>query len=141
MPNPPSEHALEFLLAFDGRRHWYEGGYCARFEFQRVEATKRRPHGLRYSFTPHGPSAERLVGFDNAHAVAAKGSRFRARPATTDHWHRTQSDPGRPYRFKDVETLIDDFFAEIERVLTERGIPYKVVHDEARGGRDEDPEP
>ena len=24
------EHTLEFLPAFDGRRHWYESGYCAR---------------------------------------------------------------------------------------------------------------
>jgi hypothetical protein len=52
----------------------------------------------------------RLVGFDNAHGVPATGSRFKRRPKTSDHWHRTEIDPGRPYRFKDAETLIDDFF-------------------------------
>ena len=28
------------------------------------------------------------------------------------HWHRTETDPGRPYQFKGAETLIDDFFDE-----------------------------
>jgi hypothetical protein len=44
-----------------------------------------------------------------------------------DHWHRTGRDPGRPYAFKDAETLIDDFFDEVERVLNERGIGTAVV--------------
>ncbi|MFM2290026.1 MAG: hypothetical protein RL684_3169 [Pseudomonadota bacterium] len=26
-----AEHTLEFLLAFNGRRHWYEGGYSLKF--------------------------------------------------------------------------------------------------------------
>jgi hypothetical protein len=40
--------------------------------------------------------------------------------------HRTEDDPGRPYRFKDAETLIDDFFDEVERVLRDRGIGVQV---------------
>ncbi len=122
-------------MAFDGRRHWYEGGYCVKFGIKRVPPTKERPHGLRYSLTLHGPAGERLVGFDNAHAAAAKGSRYKKRPVAADHWHRTESDPGRPYAFKDAETLIDDFFAEVERALRERGVPFDVVGEETR--RDE----
>jgi hypothetical protein len=39
----------------------------------------------------------------------------------------------RHYRFKDVETLIDDFFDEVERVLKERGIASRVIRmDELR---------
>jgi hypothetical protein len=34
---------------------------------------------------------------------------------------------GRPYEFKDAETLLDDFFDEVERVLRERGIGTTVV--------------
>src|SRR5262249_48369207 len=34
---------------------------------------------------------------------------------------------GRPYEFKDAEKLVDDFFNEVERVLTERGIATVVV--------------
>jgi hypothetical protein len=77
---------------------------------------------LSYSFTLHGPDGTRLVGFDNAHDVSPKGSRFKHRGETTDHWHRTEEDPGGPYHFKDTETLIDDFFNEVERVLRDRGV-------------------
>jgi len=30
--------------------------------------------------------------------------------------HRSEGDVGRPYEFKDAETLLDDFFDEVERV-------------------------
>lgn len=116
----PPEHALEFLLAFDGRRHWYEGGYHIRFEIKRVAATPERPHGLRYSFTLHDPDNERLIRFDNAHPVVAKGSQFNPKPVAADHWHRDETDDGRPYDFIDAENLIEDFFNEVERVLTAR---------------------
>lgn len=125
-----SDHGLEFLLAFDGRLHHLEKGYWLRFELKRVEATKNRPHGLSYSFTLHAPDGTRLVGFDNAHDVSPKGSRFKRRGETTDHWHRTEEDPGRPYHFKDAEALIDDFFNEVERVLRDRGVGLEVIRTE-----------
>lgn len=128
----PQEHTLEFLLAFDGRLHHYPNGYFVKFEIKRVPATEERPHGLRYSFTLHDPDGQRLIGFDNAHTVAAVGSRFKDRPVAADHWHRTENDPGRPYTFTDAERLVDDFFGEVERVLTERGIETIVVADEER---------
>ncbi|MGH7117510.1 MAG: toxin-antitoxin system TumE family protein [Acetobacteraceae bacterium] len=125
-----AEHTLEYLLAFDGRRHWYEGGYYAKFEIRRVPPEKARPHGLKYSFTLHAPDGTRLVGFDNAHAVPPRGSRFKKRTAQVDHWHRTSTDPGRRYAFKDAESLIDNFFDAIERVLTARGISFEVLADD-----------
>lgn len=127
-----SEHTLEFLLAFDGRIHHYADGYFVKFEIRRIDPTPARPHGLRYSFTLHGPEGTRLVGFDNAHAVAPMGSRYRKRSEATDHWHRTADDPGRPYAFVSAEQLVDDFFDEVERVLAERGIEMIVVADEER---------
>src|ERR671911_3221908 len=120
MDGHEAEYALEFLLAFDRRIHHLEEGYWLKFEIKRVEATKERPHGLSYSFTLHAPDGARLVGFDNAHGVPARGSRFKAAPQASDHWHRTEHDPGRPYAFKNAETLIEDFFNEVERVLDER---------------------
>ena len=129
MAKKSPEHTLEFLLDFDGRIHWYAGGYWVKFELGRVDKTTARPHGLSYSFTLHGPDNKRLVGFDNAHTVAPVGGRFNQRPTTTDHWHRSESDPGRPYVFKDAATLIDDFFDAVERVLTERGVPFESVED------------
>lgn len=32
--------------------------------------------------------------------------------------------------FKDAETLIEDFFNEVERVLTERGVSLRVIGDD-----------
>ena len=126
------EHALEFLLDFDGRRHFYQGGYWIKFEIRQGEASVQKPHGLSYSFTLHKPNGARLLGFDNAHGVPAEGSRFKKRAMATDHWHRTEKDPGRPYAFKSAEKLLDDFFDEVERVLEELGIPLDVVDDKER---------
>jgi len=122
------EHTLEFLLAFDGRVHWYPEGYFVKFEIRRVPPTPERPHGLRYAFTLHGPDGKRLMGFDNAHGVAAAGSRFNRRQASADHWHRSGDDPGRPYAFRDAAGLVEDFLDEVGRVLESRGIPVDIVH-------------
>lgn len=124
------EHGLAFLLAFDGRIHHLEKGYWLKFEITRVAAGADRPHGLSYSFTLHAPDGRRLIGFDNAHDVPHRGSRFKRRGKASDHWHRTEQDPGRPYVFKNAETLIDDFFDQVERVLTERGVPLRVIAEE-----------
>jgi hypothetical protein len=126
------DHGLEFLLAFNGRIHHLEKGYWLKFEITRVETIPEQPHGLSYSFTLHAPDGARLVGFDNAHNVVAKGSRFNRRGKATDHWHRTEKDPGRPYVFKDAETLIDNFFDEVERVLRERGVGLRVIGESQR---------
>jgi len=82
---------------------------------------------LRYAFTLHGPDGERLVGFDNAHAVPRKGSRYRKPPVKHDHWHRTEDDEGRPYRFTRVDQLLADFEAEVVRVPDARGVSRTVV--------------
>lgn len=130
MDHPAPEHGLEFLLAFDGRVHHLEKGYWLKFEITRGDASAERPHGLSYSFTLHAPDGRRLIGFDNAHNVPRRGSRFKRRGSACDHWHRTETDPGRPYDFKDAATLIDDFFDEVQRVLTERGISLRVIAEE-----------
>ena len=127
MTERETDHGPEFLLAFDGRIHHLEAGYWIKFEIKRVTAAKNRPHGLSYSFTLHAPDGMRLVGFDNAHGVRATGSRLKRPPEASDHWHRTQDDPGRPYTFKDADTLLEDFFRQVRRILTDRGISEIVV--------------
>lgn len=82
---------------------------------------------MAYSFTLHAPDGTRLVGFDNAHAVSTAGGRFKRKLPATDHWHRTETDPGRSYQFRSAEILIDDFFDEVERVLGERVVGTTVV--------------
>ena len=121
------EHTLEFLLGFDGRIHYLEQGYWLKFEAKRTPATPERPHGLRYSFTLHDPNGNRLVGFDNAHGVSPQGSGYRKQGVEHDHWHRAVDDEGRPYSFTTAEQLLIDFEAEVERVLTERGVSAAVI--------------
>lgn len=121
------DYGLEYLLAFDGRLHIFEDGCWVKFEIKRVAETKERPHGLYYSFTLHAPDGTRLLGFDNAHGVPAQGSKFKERPSAHDHWHRTETDPGRPYKFKDAVTMLTDFETEVDRIIAARGGSSQVV--------------
>ena len=68
------EHTLEFLLDSDGRRHWYEGGYFAKFAIRRVKATKDKPHGLRYSFA--ACAGRHLAGGRSGTSLPAQGCRL-----------------------------------------------------------------
>ena len=121
------DYVLENLLGYDGRTHHFEKGYWLKFEFKRVPETSQRPHGLDYSLTLHAPDGTRLLGFDNAHPVPAKGSRFKKPPQQSDHWHRTETDPGRPYEYQDAAKLVEDFLDEAERILAQRGVSTKVI--------------
>ena len=114
---PPRDPALDTLLDLDGQVLVVDpdGRYWVRFVATRVPASPERPHGLNYSLTLHGPDSERLVGFDNAHPV---GRQRRGDPQ--DHRHRLRTV--RPYAYRDAATLIGDFWAEVDRVLKERGV-------------------
>jgi Family of unknown function (DUF6516) len=114
--------SLDTLLDLDGQvlvvdpasNHW------VRFVVRRVPATEAKPHGLDYALSLHGPSGERLVGFDNAHGVresAAPGGHGRR---AQDHRHRMKTV--RPYEYEDAATLLADFWAEVDAVLRERGV-------------------
>ena len=129
------EHTLEYLLAFDGRIHHLEQGYWLKFEIKRVTPSAQRPHGLSYTFTLHDPDGTRLIGFDNAHGVLPKGSRFAKRKTETDHWHRTENDQGRPYAFTTADQVLADFFAEVRRVLAERGLDDTVTGESQTKGK------
>lgn len=49
------------------------GGYWTKFEVQSTaKITKERPQGIRYSLTLHDRRGNRIMGFDNAHAVKLK---------------------------------------------------------------------
>lgn len=114
--------ALDTLLDLDGQILVLdaEGRYWVRFVVRRVPASTEKPHGLDYSLTLHGPDGDRLVGFDNAHAVrTSAGPGGRGGPAR-DHKHRLRTI--RPYDYRDATTLLTDFWAEVESVLNEKGI-------------------
>jgi len=111
---------LAYLLDLDGEEIVYDGGIVAKFKVRAIDPTPEKAHGISYSLTLHAPDGRRLMGYDNAHGVAERGGKFAKRRVDFDHWHRDESDQGRPYRFVSAEQLIVDFFDEIERILKER---------------------
>lgn len=126
MSEEQPDHTLEFLLGFDGRRHYFEDGCFLKFEIKKGTPTKSRPHGLAYSFSLHDGEGERLLGFDNAHTVRAPSGR-KKRAVEADHWHRGPGDKGVPYRFESAEKLLDDLFDAVEKVMAERGAGTEIV--------------
>ena len=113
---------VDVLLDLDGQVLVVDskGHYWVRFSVRRVEPSPEQPHGLNYSLTLHGPNAERILGFDNAHAVrntAGPGGKKEG-PADHKHWMGTV----RPYRFKNAATLVEDFWFEVDRLLKEKGV-------------------
>lgn len=117
---PGEDETLSYLLDLDGEEIIYDGGYVARFMVKRIAATPEKPYGVSYSLTFHAADGRRLMGYDNAHGVHHRGSRFVRRQTAFDHWHRNEADDGQPYRFISAAKLIADFFDEIERILKER---------------------
>jgi hypothetical protein len=70
--------------------------------------------------TLHAANGERLVGYDNAHAVSVGTGPGRRASATHDHRHRHGRT--RPYDFSDAATLTQDFWNDVDAALRERGV-------------------
>ena len=118
---PKRDPSLDTLLALDGQMFFVDAAarYWVKFDVRETPATQERSHGLIYSLTLHGPSGERLVGFDNAHAVRSSSGPG-GKVAEHDHRHRLQTV--RPYRYRDAAVLLADFWAEVDTVLREKGV-------------------
>ena len=113
---------LDYLLGLHGEIQVQDvEGYWVKLEAIQVAVTTERPHGIKYSLTLHGPSGERLIGFDNAHAVKPAGSHFKhaAKRYPYDHKHRHVTDEGVLYEFDTAYQLVCDFYVEVDRVLKE----------------------
>jgi len=95
---------LDVLLDLDGQVFVVDpaGRYWVKFRVTRVPPTSQKPHGLDYSLTLHGPSGDRLVGFDNAHAVGRRSG-----SGVQDHKHRLKTVRAYPYR--GAASLLEDF--------------------------------
>lgn len=110
--------AIDALLDLHGSILDQGEGYWIKIEAWRVEVSREVPHGIRYSLTLHEPYGKRILGYDNAHAVRPpKKFKYAGRICAFDHKHRHISDQGLPYEFKDAQQLINDFFADVDRVL------------------------
>lgn len=112
--------AIDVLLELDGAAWKRIDGYSVKIHARRVVPSPAVPHGIRYSLTLHDPHGNRILGYDNAHAVKPSNKfKYAGRVLPYDHKHRYASDRGVPYEFKDAQTLIDNFYADVERVVQE----------------------
>ena len=111
---------LETLLDLDGSVLEQEGGFWIKIEARQVLASEHALHGIRYSLTLHDRYGARVLVYDNAHAVKPpKKFKFAGQRLPYDHRHRTACDKGVPYAFESAQRLLEDFFAEGDRVIKE----------------------
>lgn len=111
---------IDILIELHDQIIVMDNGYWTKIEAWEVEATKGIPHGIRYSLTLHESYGNRILGYDNAHAInLPKKFKYAGRKLAYDHKHRHISDKGVPYEFQNAVQLLTDFFAEVDRVLKE----------------------
>lgn len=114
----PTDHSIATLLDLDGSILEQEGGFWIKIEAWRVDPTAFVPHGIRYSLTLHDRYGARVLGYDNSHAVKPPGKfKFAGQRLPYDHRHRSASDKGVPYTFASAQALLEDFFAEADKVI------------------------
>jgi hypothetical protein len=112
--------AVDVLLDLNGVILRQENGYEIKIEARRVEISNAVPHGIRYSLTLHDLYGKRILGYDNAHAIKLpKKFKHTGRLHAFDHKHRHISDLGVPYEFTSAQQLINDFLADVNRVMQE----------------------
>ena len=104
------DYGLDNLLVLDGDRYFIDeqGELEVVFSVTRVPQSGAKPHGIDYSIVLLNSNGDRLVGFDNAHAIGR-------RSVTYDHRHiglRVMR-----YEFVDALTLIEDFWKEVDKHL------------------------
>lgn len=108
---------LETLLDLNGQAYCLDNGYWVKFEAWRVAANEKIPHGIRYSLTLHDRQNHRVIGFDNAHGCPTpRRKRFSGRRIVWDHRHHPGETIG-PYEYESAAQLIEDFWAEVERII------------------------
>jgi hypothetical protein len=111
--------SLSRLLDLDGEIMEVGGGHWVALRVKRVPVSAAKPHG--YSLALIGPKDERLVCYDNAHPVKAGRGPGGRKPKGGDHRHIR--DRVRPYDYSEAETLMRDFWTDVERLLKEEGVP------------------
>jgi len=115
------DNTLKNLLELDGERFVVDEdlGYWVKFEVKRIVASSERPHGIKYSLTLHNRHSERIMGFDNAHAIEYGKKSNVAPKRIHDHVHQDKSDKVKPYHYSIAAKLLEDFWKEVDKKLLE----------------------
>jgi hypothetical protein len=81
------------------RKNIEPNGSIVEMKIWKVPISKSKPHGLKFSLV-YIREGNRIIGYDNAEG---KGC------------HKHYRNKEYPYHFKDVDTLIEDFYRDVER--------------------------
>jgi hypothetical protein len=114
------DEGLDRLLELDGFLAEVGGGFWVKIQARRVTPDASRPQGVAYTLTLHEPSGQRVFGIDNAHSVRLTRGPAGRSSTWRDHLHRGETV--RPYVYRDADTLIDDFWREVEATVKKAGI-------------------
>jgi len=82
------------------RKNIEPNGDIVEMKIWKVPVSRNNPHGLKFSLV-YVREDKRVIGYDNAEG---KG------------YHRHYGNKEYPYHFKDVDTLIGDFYKDVERL-------------------------
>jgi hypothetical protein len=114
---PDHDDSLDNLLLLDGERLVYPNGYFAKFVIKRTTVSKARPHGLKYSLSFHDDSGQRVLGFDNAHAVTQGTGPGKRTRVQFDHKHEQSYTSF--YEYENAYSLLSDFWQAVEEFMKE----------------------
>lgn len=106
-----TDYTLETLLDLDGETYIYPSGHWRKIKVRKLLFADRNfPQGIKYSLTLHAPNGERILGYDNAHAVPRKsaGTPF-------DHIHKKSRVV--IYSYQNAAQLLTDFFSDVKVIL------------------------
>ena len=112
------DQELVTLLDLNGEIYHIEKGYWVKFKADAALVTPEIPHGIRYSLTLHDRANNRILGFDNAHAIRSSRrnrKKYTARKITWDHVHKEEKVT--PYDFNSASQLIEDFWCEVDNIV------------------------
>lgn len=104
----------------DGDIYEQGGGYYIKVKAKDVQPDAARPEGIDYSLTLHDPSGERLLGYDNAHAMKTDSGPAGKGKVARHHIHR--GDRVHPYKFRNAENLLNDFLDDVDKILKKAGV-------------------
>ena len=109
------DYGIDSLFVLNGDRYFIDdkGEFEAIFKVSKVTESPKIPHGIKYTLLLLNAKGERVVCFDNAHAVNKGSGPGKTRSKQYDHIHI--GDRVIPYEFKDAFTLLKDFWNEVDK--------------------------
>lgn len=124
MKGKKRDSGLDNLLDLNGQIFVIDpnGKFWVKFVVKKIEPTSEKPHGLDYSLTLHDETGNRLIGFDNAHSVQSGSGPGAKAKRKKEFDHKHQGRKSKPYQYKNAEELLTDFWAEVDKVLKEKGV-------------------